>query len=363
MEADAKELLGAIELLDEVPGRTGYLCSYAVRFIFSKNQIHMWLSSEISAEIVVGCKGNGDGCEVFIDRRLLFPFLKAKVSDAHFQISFKDDVLLVKQGRRKATFSSMSDVKGYSRCPSLSKGKVQDLRAVAAVIKCAATCAINDPVWPQYSCVFMSVGKPVNNNAILATNQVVAFGNFFKKKITDKFPFPLSLINLLTRSDLIATYTLPNLVVIKFPKGYIWQSFSAKASQFPVDRVLGLLLTKGNSIFTVEAKEFIKILDRLSTYLSGVEKKDWSVAFFGKQGVAKVLVKAEVQQAAFSEVLATKGSAKEDFSVKWPLAQVLDSLLFMAKAGKEIKTSVMGDVGYIVSNGETYLAIAKHKDA
>jgi hypothetical protein len=364
-EIEHKSFLDALKLLDEVPGRTGYLSSYAIRMQFEGTRLRMFLSSEVSGEVLVACKA-AQKQELFIDRRLLLPFLTAKVSDAPFILSYDGTELTVRQGRRKAKFSPLAPVQGYTDCPSLGKATVVDIAETTEQIKAAASCAVNDPMFPHYSAVH--IVKDTASHVVMSTNQVVGFGAFFRKKGYATFAFPMSLIGLLGRDDIEKCYILSDAIVLKFGQGTIWQSYSVKNAKFPSDNLMAFFNSKSSVVFTLATKDLSKILDRLSLYLSGVDKGDWEVTFFGKAGEQKVAVKAEVQQAVFAEALPLITAAADDFSVVWPLAKVLEPLLYMCKQATEVSVQEFSNdpgksSGYLIKAGQVSLAVAKKPKA
>lgn len=360
IEVEYEKFIEAVKLLDQVPGRTGYLCSYAIKMNFDK-QLKMYLSSEVSAEVQVQTTNHqlDKPMELFLDRRLFFPFITAKVSTAPIIFSCNGtDELLVKQGRRKAKFASMQAVTGYAIPPKLDAANHIDLSSQAELIKCASSCAVNDPMFPQYSCVYMGTGKDKSNCLVIATNQLAVFcGVFYHKGGLTAFPFPLSLVSL--QASAKDTCVLPKMVLLKFDNGVVWQSLSVKASSFPKDTLLGLLKPDGDVQLVLDSGEFAKILDRLSLYLSGISKEEWVIEFSRATGDDKVLVKATVQQAVFTEYLKPQ-SGKDELSFMWPFAHVIEPLSYMVKQCKQIKVyNVKDDRGYLIVGGGNYLAVSK----
>lgn len=331
-----KSLLAALSVLELVPTRPGIPASEFIRITPKQQQswLIMVLSSEVNGLVVLKGEGKWPFKEdVYVDRRLFIPFIRAgaEMKDDEIRFLVKDKQLVVLHGKRKASFNMQPAVPGYG--PTIDMTEIKQSKStldisdgVKSLIYGARECATTDHTTPELNCVYV---KPAGDQtAIYATNQTLIFKSVSEEKMKAKeaIPFPLFLVTLIGSEGLKTIQWRDKEVILEFGCGYIWQPVSTKAkANFPV-KSIDTWMSKEDDMKTAfrhETKAFCDILTRIGSYLVAVRRQDWLLKMSGKKGDESLSLEVAISQGVFKESIKLNEPVKSDFSVDWPLDMLL----------------------------------------
>lgn len=325
------------EVMDLVPSRPGIHSSEYFCVDSKKGSPTFAIASEVTGNVLINGNGRWPMVKPFyLDRRVFLPFVFAAkdLTDAPFVFSRKKKELIVRQGSRKAVFTSQEKVDGYGQPPQAEMASTLELGdKLRGLIYCARDCAADDPVTPQLNCVYIQPNS--HSVSVLATNQKILFrgAGIAKGKIKHAVPFPLYLVRLLGSDKLKEVQWYKKYVALVFRHGKIWQAVSAKALRdFPVKPIRQHMekTAQGNPVLQVSSKKLSRALNRLCVYLSAVRRQDWSLLLIGKKGTRKLLVRSVAAGSVFNERVRLKKPLPLDLKLEWPLAMMEPVFQFLS---------------------------------
>jgi len=366
---DPEKLIDVFGVLDLVPARPGIPTSVFIQLSEKKGRADLMLSSDVTG--VVSIKGEGSigaSKPVYLDRRLLFPFILTAQnyrSDRPFVFSKVGKQIKVTQGRRKATFDLLPSNAGYG-IPNDGKGSVLPMeKKVSSLVTIACACATSDPTVPELNCVYIKRTK--KGIALYASNQLVVFRAHHTVKGTfpKTLPFPLFLVPVLTNDRIKEVRLQEKDVTLGFDCGRIWQGVSAKALKgFPLETMDGLIDDgkKWTEQFRLLTHKLGAVTARFSEYLTSIRRQDWLLTVAAAKGDKQVLLEVKIPQGIFREYVSIAEPAKEDIQIGWPLEILLPIFDYLAK-NKEAVLSVRFDkkTPYYISAGGVSVVVTKKK--
>lgn len=374
-----ENLLAAIRVLDLVPTRLGIPSSEFIRVEGRQGRLQCVISGEITGSVELRGDGEWPLKRVFyLDRRVFLPFVYAAKEIKNkapfvFKLSGGSGVgkqLEVIHGRRKARFSTQSEIAGYGFPPKGGKeiGQLQLAGHVRGLIYCARECSTADPVTPELNCVYVSPNG--RGTDIFATNQKIVYQAHSSAGVGSPIPvpFPLFLVSLLGSEELKAVHWREKYVSIEFKGGgEIWQAVSAKArTGFPVKDIKKYAkLSKDEPVlFMVQSRRMSKVLIRLCNYLQAVRRQDWLLNIRGQKDGNEVVLESNIPQTNFRERLPVLRPLKKSFTLDWPLDMLQPVFEFIGKENKKVGMIVrQGEKGpSYVETGDILLAIPRKKN-
>jgi hypothetical protein len=338
VQKDSLEIV--VDLLENVPTRNGIKSSEFIKVSkLGKDAATFHLASTLYGK---GILHTGEKFpfeqDLFLDRRLFFPFIKggkeSKSSDYLFIGS--DTQLIVKHGNRRAVYTNALPISGYEE-PNLDKANSSPIqKRWVAMIDCAANAATDDPITPTLNAVYLTqTDKYIE---VLASNQRLVFmGRVVSKKpLKGSIAFPLGLVQTLKQESAIKLFWTNKLACVEFPKGKVWQAVKTAARKsFPAadirKMVKGLLHDK--QLCSIPSSAFAKACNRLSDYTSALDDLDLALEIYLTKGSKKILLSAGVKDSKFTEQIYAIAEAKQDKVLEWPLSAVMPIILFNKDEG------------------------------
>lgn len=330
-QVSRETLLRTLEILEQVPARSGITSSefYQVEKL-GKASTRWTLASDATGSLDIAGIGEWPKAGAFyLNRKTFTPFAQVAreiKNKKPFVFKLSGKALIVRHGRRKAVFNTQPTVDGYpEKLSSNSLNRVELSDHAKGLIYCARDCASIDQLTPELSCVYVHPGKSAIN--VFATNQKVLYRAHSKTatEFKEAVPFPLFLVTLLGSRYLKAVEWKKGLVVLQFPGGEIWQPVSAKAMHFPFESISShiALGSRKSVLFRVESRRLALALQRLGLYLQAVKREDWLLQLRGKQGEQELQLSTEIAHVKFTERVLIDGTIGEDFTLDWPLDQLI----------------------------------------
>jgi len=228
-------LLDAVDMLDKIVHRKPIKSSVVVRMAFNKNKGHLYmqLSSDATATAKIPCSGDWpmEDKSFFVDRRVLFPFLRVgKKQKQGYTLSSTGGRMLDKQGTRKAEYTGDIEPAGYPSVKAAKGDAVEFDPDFYKVIQAAMVAASKDDREPEISCVHVS-----KSGVVRATDNVVMFFSDTGDKFSKPFPIPVFAAPLLSSANVL--YVSDSAMIMGFEGiGQICSQISDDArDHFPSD--------------------------------------------------------------------------------------------------------------------------------
>lgn len=345
-------LFHAIDLLELVPTRPGIPASEYIKAERGKlGFVNFQIASEISGFIPLKGDGEWPAKLWYIDRRLFIPFVlagKALKTKSDFEFTLDTELLVIKHGSRKASFTKSPDVPGYGELPTGSGSAISLSPESLGLIACAREFASGDPTTPELNCVFIEPSTSKGDLRIYAATKRIIYAarSGEKVKMPSSLPMPPFLVSLLTNEHLKKLYWTKKEIVLEFDTGRVWQATSVKAGRFPVAAVQKWM-TEGKTYpeaFHVDSKLFAAAVSRLGTYLTAVRREDWVLIIRGTKGSNKLSLTSSVPQSSFKETV-SGATIKTDVEVKWPLDLLVPMYNFLSTKKEGDLTVHIDDAG------------------
>lgn len=348
-QARRDDLVEALRILNLVSSRDNASASnFFVVESANDGMISMRVAGASVAEVNIAGTGIWPYVEpFFIDRKIFSPFvLASKEIRNKFPFEFFDkEELVVRHGRRKATFSPQPAIAGYAFLGSMSKSSKLDLSPeIIRLMNCCATCASTELSNAFTSCVFMNpTDKGVD---LLATNGTVGLRVAVKLDIPidSPIPFPLPMMEVIQAGGLKSLRWGKNCIIGKFDTGKVWQTIMVESlKEFPVQTTTDIIASgrdRAMTVFQVSAYKFAKVMDRLALYLQSVNKADWVLEIVGKKGLDQIQITAKMPGSSVREQITVLGTLQKDFVMEWPLAVMNSVFQFVGKNEEDMAMRV-----------------------
>jgi len=372
---DAKQMVDAFSVLDNVPSRPGIVSSMAVQMgVDSGGELRLALSAEVSAVARAGVKGDVNGAgkrSMYIDRRLFMPFVlvaRDSHSQAPFNIQIEKRRVIVRQGHRKAAFDVLPETGGYG-IPAKGAGTILKSEHLIELLQVARSCATADPASPELNCVYLSSSQ--RGVELYASNQLVMFHAVTSSKdakLVSDLAFPLWIAEFLSAKGLQDMCIKEKAVELRLSQGVLWQGVSLKAQKsFPHKRVDTLVHEgkfKWPCRFKVRADRLGHVAARFNQYLTCVRRQDWVLSAKGTAGASQILLEVRVPQGVFKEWLSTESPIAADFMLEWPLDVLLPVFDYVSKIKKAVIAVHCGEkTPYFLEAGDISVIVAQKKTA
>lgn len=326
------EALGSICLIN---ARAGITPSEFVKVARVGDRITFALAAEVYGVTFANATEPDTGKDwvAYIDRASFVPFVNAARelrSKAAFEfVMLKGGVLLVKQGRRKATFSKIDEIKGYTETANF-KGKTLKLTSVQkGILQIASRYATSDPTIAHLNCVML-----LKSRAALASNDV-AIAMIEDSIIPITVPLPVQLISSIDTPLARRLTVKNNFAKLTLTNGWLCQTPNAKAvTAFPTKQILAAFESAAQykKRFTMDGGMLLSTLKRLEAYIALVVKRDLLVQVTGAVGDKRVVFSCQAPQGLFQENLAVTKPLRRAVECTWlmshllPLAEVSSTL-------------------------------------
>lgn len=342
-----EELIQAIDLLTMIPSRPGIGTSEFICFHHSKNNLKLMMTSEVSGYAELKVSQWPFDKDIYIDRRLFDPFVSAAKnisSKSNFEFSKSESKeLTVINGSRKGKFTCADRKKGYDNLKFTGSHEVKAERHLNELILAAKHCAEQETAVPELGCVYLV--RKQKELLIYATNSLLVFRAEVKSKLKLKqpLPFPIYLIDMLADNRLVGIEATKHEVILDFGIGKIWQTIAVAANnKFPrkkIDERITEERKTATEAFTIEAKAFGSIVQRLAGYLDSVRRMDWVITLRGNKGSHRIELEIPLGHTTFKDKLKVKSKVKKDFDVDWPFDRCIGVLTTIANSQDKVTVS------------------------
>ena len=226
-------LINAVDMIDKIIYRKPIKSSVVVRMMYRKEHMYMQLSSDATATAKIPCSGEWpmEDKVFFVDRRVLFPFIRVgKKQKKDYSINSVDGRMVVKQGTRKAEYTGDIEPAGYPSVKAAKGDAIEFAPDFYKVIQAAMVAASKDEREPEIACVHVS-----EKGIVRATDNAVMFISDTGKEFSKSFPIPVFAAPLLSSANEL--YVSDSAMILGFENvGQICSQISDDArDHFPID--------------------------------------------------------------------------------------------------------------------------------
>lgn len=364
-EVSKNDLEYALGIVLNVPAKSGMVSSEYIRISRCESGAILSLAADLSSQALLEYAFPFKK-SLYLDRRLFDPFVSAgkELSGSTYTMTMKHEgVLTIKHGSRTAVFSVGKKVSGYSDKPVYEKANSMRIyESWTKMMQCAVACATDDPVVPQFNCVYV---VPANRRDIMmyATNTKVVFvGRGSTKKLPRKsIAFPLVLASRLQGNDMEEVTWDDKSALISSEHGWMWQAVkSAARKKFPKEELDNLVagLKKGKPLLTLAAEDMGEAADRIAGYLTAVSREDLVLRIKASKDDKRAKLVSGTGETLFTEHITLLKPAREDVELHWPLDEVLPTLVFSKNQGTAA-IHLADDTRSMYSTDDLSLVVAK----
>lgn len=363
------EIINVVEVLSMIPSRPGIITSEFIHIAYwGKNKIRLTMASEVSGYVEIkGVNKWPFEKSIYIDRRLFDPFISAaknikSKSDFQFIKSDKKELTIV-NGNRKAKLTCAEPKAGYEDIGKTTGHEVKTEKELNTILIAAKHCAEESTSEPEKNCVYAR--RSGKNIAIYATTGVLNLRAKVKSKlyIKEPLPIPLYIIDLLANTKLVGVEATKHELVLDFGIGKVWETISVQAKKkFPWKRIDELIDKESKDsklAFTVDAKSYGTVIERLAGYLGSVRRLDWVLTIKGKKGSRSLETIIPLGHTQFKDKVKTRKKIAYDFSVDLPFDRVIGVLGTIASTGERIHWSFDKENRSYVKAGNIELLISR----
>jgi len=334
----SESLIKAVKAIDLVPTRSGIVPSEFIQLEKKKDRLYLSLAAEVFGRTFAKAEEqDGDEWMFHVDRTALVPWVLAAEtfgSTKPFEFNVIDKkgskVLLLKSGRRRVIFNSITFISGYPEYRAADSITVSLDPRQKLLLQLAAKYASPDPTLAYLNCAYMSKHK-----AILASNRISLFyGKNSDIPIT--VPLPLHLLGLLGAENIKTIEIAKKVVKLTLDCGYICQAINATAkTEFPVEQSLKQFKIgeKYPVQFKIKAKPFLEAVARLKAYVSGSTQREMFMYAQGIKNETKIKLYSSTPQGIFTEYVNAINPSKTDFTCEWKL----DYLAFLEEHSETLR--------------------------
>ena len=335
-------LEASLNILFSVPARHGMETSEYLKIEKHKdNSAKLSLSSEMSGcSYLIGDKGCPLTEPIYLDRRMLSPFVSEgkDLAPGYYKLKIHDGFAVLRHGRREGKYKSNKKAHGYLKSPSFSSASHLISEELGAILACARHVAVDDPVAPHLSCVYIKADG--DSLKILSANAHQFFSS--KIKIPKGFKLrdvamPLPLIDAVATENSVELLYSDKVAMLKFSSGVLWHPVKSEArKKFPYKIVDSMVKNgmKGDTLLTVDSNALHDCASRASSYMSSLSAEEVVLKLECQKGDPKVKIKCNTVGADFVEYIKIREVSKGDVAIEWPLRAILPILNYCAKSGE-----------------------------
>lgn len=332
----------ALGIIQHVPAKNGVVSSEYIKVEKADQGTVFSLCADLSAQAVLQDEFPFSK-PLLIDRRLFEPFVNSGrelKGDTYTFAMKKKGILTIKHGSRVAVFSVYRKVSGYSDPPQFDDQalSMRVYESWSKIMQCAIACATDDPVTPQFNCVYV---VPTGSKELLmyATNTKVIFKGRGTTKKPPKKPiaFPLILASKLEGLDMETVSWDDKSALIESERGHLWQAVkSAARKKFPVAELEKTItaLKAGKPIMHVSSEELGLAAERMDMYLGAVSREDLVLNVTAEKDSLRAKLTAGTGDTVFTEYITLLKHARNDIDLHWPLDEVMPALEYAKNQGK-----------------------------
>ena len=252
MKVRGEDLMPCLALTEMISARSGVLSSRNYRIDARPGGVRFRLCGEVFGEFEVSSDCDSKA-QFTADRSSLSAFISALNRSKDITLTFKDSRLLASQARRRATFSLVQGVTGYGSAKGLDRGKPWKLAAEEkeALALCSRY-ASEDPVIPQYNCVYVAKGR-----GAFATDSYCFLHVPFATPPARSYAFPVFLPTILSKLTDEAKIKVSRSGASVSDEGvYFYQPTNLKAFRFPVTKVSAMLKAPAAPVVRIRLSRF-----------------------------------------------------------------------------------------------------------
>ena len=334
-------LEASLNILFEVPTRHGVESSEYVKIERHKDTIaKMSLSSDMSGNVYLSAE---PGCPlkdpVYIDRRMLEPFITAgkDLSPGFYELKKDGGRITLRHGYRHGNYTSNKKAHGYAKLPKIDSKAHSLSEDLIAMLECARSVAVDDPVAPHLSCVFVYIDgdklRALSANAHVFFQGYITLEKGFNLKSA---ALPLPLIDAAKVENEVELLYSEKVAVLKFSCGTLWHPVKSEArKKFPrkdIEKMIKAGL-EGETILQIDADPLYDSAERASNYMASVMSEDPVLAIEVKKGDTDVKMLCKAVGADFCEKIKLSKASKGDVKIEWPLKAIIPILDYSRKAG------------------------------
>ena len=362
----AGELVRMVRVLERVSNYWGVPSSMFVRITpHADDAILASLSADVSAVVRLnGVSGWIADHPIYVDRRMLFPFISTGLTDEPYKVSLADNVLTLKHTRRRAALSLSTETGGYPAPPKRGKDILTSDVAVG-LLQCAASCGIADPVRPEFGSVMLIRTDEVAAVEVMSSNQIVLF--YMQSSDMSIAPgihaMPMNLISLLPIPELQSVAFDGTSMILRLPSALIWCMLPPTLNRFPIDVASQLVKTLPETIFNIRADVLSGVVHALSTYMASMRRRDWCMDIMGSAGDSKVTIGSTAQSSRFDVEVDAETLYQRNFLMEVPLGVLVAVFDYLsqdpASSVAFCATPGSSDAPVYITNGQLTVVVSR----
>jgi len=331
-----------LNVLLAVPSRHGMETSEYIKFEkHNDNVAVLSLSAEMSGvSFLAADKGCPFKEPVCIDRRMFQPFVAAgkELAPGYYVLKMHEKGFDLRHGHRHCRYTSNKKSQGYNKIPKIDSKPHALSEEVAAVLTCARHVAVDDPVAPHLSCVYI---YPKGDRLIILSANA---HQFFKGDIKlpkhfhlKKAALPLPLIDAAKTENTVELLYSDKLALLKFSCGTLWHPVKSEArKKFPHSTIESMIKKgrEGETLLHVYSSALYDSASRADSYISSVTADEPILKLETKKGDLEIRLKCKASGADFVEQIKLNKPSKGDVDIDWPLKAIKPILEYAKKSGE-----------------------------
>jgi len=267
------DMIAAVDMLDKIVHRKPITSSWIVRLFYNNAKLYLQLSSDATATAVITPSAGEwplDDASFFIDRRVLFPFVRVgKSQKKDFELGNVKGQLLLKQGTRKAKYTTDIEPAGYPSEKRVRGNAIVFNDQCHKAVHAAMVAASKDDREPEIACVHVD-----ELGVVRSTNNAMMFESDTGESFEKSFPIPIFAASLFSTAKALAVSN--SAVILTFDSGQICSQISDDARQhFPIE-LFGKQFKSFNGVpvqIVMKVSHFHRlIVEHFDTYTSRLDK-------------------------------------------------------------------------------------------
>ena len=339
----ATDLVSAIDILSMVPQRAGVAQSEFIRLKSNGKALRLFLASEASATAKLKpTDGDCPEFDFFIGRTLLIPFVSVARGSAKGEFSFevKADRLIIKQGRRRASYSNTQSVPDYTDASVPMEGEksgkftAEQIKALQLVAKYPDATNMQPHI--------QVIGVSKKHGALMATDRHTLI-MVQCEDLPFNSPLPPIIAGVLTEDSTV--YVSKVGVRVDFQNASFYQALSEYAvKDFPYDSIVKAFesVTSLPLLAEFPVSRTSDMIGRLKSYISNLINEDTALAITAKAGKPILTCKVKSTFSAFTEGVKLPVNFAQDVDTEVKLTAVPD---FFSALPPEANVKLHGDAG------------------
>lgn len=347
MKVNGGILKYAVGLLDMIPSRGGIMSSQNFNLKAVGDRLRLRLCSEVFGESTIPISKDVYSIDATVDRVSLVGFCGVIDQAKDVSISYKEGVVVVSQGRRRARLYDITT--GITSWGSVKRSKSEkeltfDEEGQKALRLCA-NYASADPVYPEYSCLYI-----LKNIGVFASDGGWRF-MYCPFKPSVSLPFPVILPNIIGKIEEARIYSMRSGVRVEGKVSKFYQPLHSAALKFPVSKCRSYLKEKTDLGFEVSS---VRLQKRLNLF-KGMAGTEGELTMTCVKGSNKVNLLMKNTCATFEDTITVRSRSRNDevIIVQLPF---IHPILDFAEKGTLVKVSFNDRFTRLdLSTGQVYI--------